>query len=146
MSVHRLDPLVGFNGIPFQPVSDEGVMTDWEPHPVWSKRKVAGSSRIKRRFMKYDADTLTIRALVAGKEDYFALLDAVGTSAELILIPAATLLDPLARQFHRINSDYVRFPATTLVQVDKPRPLRDGRAFCTLHFEREHEEGAARWS
>lgn len=146
MTVHGIDPYVGFNGIPFSPQSDRGVMTDWEFHPVWAKRKVAGSSVVKRRFMKYDADTLELRVLVAGKTEYFALLDAIGTSAELVLIPAATMLDPGSRQFHKVDSDYVRFPATTLVDVSKPQPLRDGRALCTLRFEREHEEGAARWS
>jgi hypothetical protein len=146
MTDHGIDPYIAFNHIPFKPTADGGEMTDWVPHPVWAKRKVAGSSTIKRRFMQYDADTLELRVLVAGKEDYFALLDAIGTEAELVLIPAATMLDPDGRQFHEINSDYVRFPATTLIDVQKTRPLRDGRALCTLRFEREHEEGAARWS
>lgn len=146
MSVHRLDPFIGFNGIPFSPVSDDGVMTDWVVHPVWAKRKVAGASLTKRRFMKYDADTLELRVIVAGRDDYLALLDAIGTSADLVLIPVATMLDPLARQFHKVNTDYVRFPATSLMGVSDPRPLRDGRGMVTLSFERDHEEGASRWS
>ena len=141
MSVHGIDPLVSFNGIPFSPRSERGQPPEWQVRPVWARRKVAGSSTVKRQFMQYDADRLEVEALVPDATAYAALQDAIGTEATLTLIPEAVIIAPASRQFHRIGTDYVDFPATTLVTIEEPRRLRDGRALCTLVFEREHETG-----
>lgn len=143
MSVHGLNPYVGFNAIPFQMVSDQGVMTDWEEHPVFAEKKVAGKSQTKRQFMGYDPDTLETRVLVAGPEDFAAIRSSVGTTATLVMLPVATAYAPRADQFHRLDADYLTVANTTLLGISDRRPLRDGRVLCTLLFAREHDEGGA---
>ncbi len=132
------DPFVGFAGIPFDPQSDGGKVWDWEPNPVRARRKVAGRPLVKRQFMAFDADRLEILALI-GPGDYAALLDAIETAGTLTLIPEMVVSPPASRYRMLAGTLYVAYPGTTLVDVTKPRRLREGLALCTLTFERDHE-------